>query len=62
MPLFELVLDFEGQSADEMRLTDLPVAVGDTVQVDNEAWEVVHGLAHGQRDQARFQCKRGPHV
>jgi hypothetical protein len=24
MPLFELVLDFEGQSAGEVRLTDLP--------------------------------------
>lgn len=62
MPLFELVLDFEGPTADEVRLTHLPVVVGDTVQVDDEAWEVVRELPRGQRHHARFQCKRAKHM
>lgn len=58
MPLNELVLDFEGKSAEEVRLTDRPVAVGDTVQIDNQDWTVVRELRRTQRDNPRFLLKR----
>jgi hypothetical protein len=55
---YELVLDFNGESAEEARLTDRPVEVGDTVTIDNQEWTVVRQLALRQRQHARFQCKR----
>ena len=58
MSLYELVLDFEGQSAEEVRLTSEPVRVGDTVEVDAVDWVVVRELARRQRELARFQCRR----
>jgi hypothetical protein len=40
MPLYELVLQFP-DGREEIRLTDEPVAVGDTVAIRGASWEVV---------------------
>ena len=58
MPPYELGLALDGESAEEVRLTDRPVAVGDTVEIDSQDWTVIRKLARRQRQHARFQCKR----
>jgi hypothetical protein len=58
MPLYELVLDFEGESPQELRLTDRAVRVGDTVEIGAVDWVVVRALACQQCERARFQCRR----
>jgi hypothetical protein len=47
---------------EEVRLTDRPVAVGDTVEIDSQDWTVVRELAGRQRRHARFECKRAEHM
>jgi hypothetical protein len=58
MPLSELVLDVD--HGPDVRLTDRPVAVGDTFRVEATYWEVVCELARVDGDRARFQCRRAP--
>jgi hypothetical protein len=39
MPLYEIVLSFPDR--EEVRLTDEPVSVGDTIQIDHVPWRVL---------------------
>ena len=56
MPLFEIVLRDNGTS--EVRLTDQPVDVGDTIQVNDEDWVAVRTLPASAQAVARFEFER----
>ena len=56
MPLYELVLRYDDR--EELRLTDRPHSVGDTLQIGYDEWNVV--LEHEPRDAlsaAAFLCE-----
>lgn len=60
MPLFEVVLlDVNGT---ELRLTDQPADIGDTVQINDEDWIVVRKSPGSARAEARLECERAPAV
>lgn len=54
MPLFEIVLVRDEST--ELRLTDRPARVGDTLQVNDEDWVVVRSVAASARAEARLEC------
>jgi hypothetical protein len=54
MPLFEIVL-LHGESS-EVRLTDRPTTVGDTVQINDEDWVVVRSVPASGGAEARLEC------
>ena len=55
--LYELVLRYPDR--EEVRLTDQPVAVGDTFEIDYEEWFVVEeNEPENRRATARFLCER----
>jgi hypothetical protein len=55
MPLYELVLCFADR--EEVRLTDRPPGVGDTLGIDGRRWQVVR--AEGP---VRYACELEPDV
>jgi hypothetical protein len=55
MPLYELVLCFADR--EEVRLTDRPPGVGDTVSIDGRPWQVIR--AEGP---VRYACEPEPDV
>jgi hypothetical protein len=57
MPLFEVVLDSEGQQQ-EVRYTDQSLVVGDVLEMQGVHWEVVRAFAAGDDMRARYQCRR----
>ena len=54
MPLFEIVLVNDGNS--EVRLTDEPIRVGDTIQINDQDWVVTRNVVASARAEARFEC------
>jgi hypothetical protein len=56
MPLYEIVLCYS--HGDEVRLTDQPLAIGDTMQIDYVDWKVVlESPPAGATAAARYVCE-----
>jgi hypothetical protein len=57
MPMYELVLWFQGN--EDIRITDQPLSVGQTVVIDNFKWLVeAQDLPHDPNATARYICSR----
>jgi hypothetical protein len=54
MPLFEIVLVHNGSA--EVRLTDEPTRVGDTILINDHDWIVTRSLTASAQAEARFEC------
>jgi len=57
MPMYELVLWFQGN--EDLRVTDQPVSVGETLMIDNVKWLVeAQDLPRDPNAAARYICSR----
>jgi hypothetical protein len=57
MPMYELVLRFQGN--EEVRITDSPITIGQTLLIDNREWVVeARILSQDMFVTARFICLR----
>lgn len=54
MPLFEIVLVDNGSS--EVRITDQPARVGDTIRINDQDWVLTRKLVASAHAEARFEC------